>query len=219
MGAGDAEVLPLEKAVSDGFNAVEWALNDKDLHNEHRQQHNLDRLAAHGVKVAALTSCQYDIFDLASGQKNAITHFEEMIKFSAEHNHRAMVIIPAHVNEPVGQPLRDCYEDIFNRLYDYLEQLKVQAEKESVMLTLENPGSGLAVSPLELRELVDNLQSAWAGICLNCEYTVGLGQPKHWLTMLGDRVRALRIGSQDEDELLETYKYITEGLVIHDRVW
>ena len=101
---------------------------------------------------------------------------------------------PRHgVGVPSGVRKVGSYEEAFNFLFEAMESLAELAERESVMLALENPASGVLLSPLELRELVDELNSPYAGVYFNPFYAERLGEPVDWLRILGRRVVALRL--------------------------
>ncbi|MCH7924249.1 MAG: hypothetical protein IIC51_01810 [Planctomycetes bacterium] len=50
------------------------------------------------------------------------------------------------------------YEVAFNRVFVSVESLVRKAEKLCVELHIENPGGGLLLSPLELREFLDEME-------------------------------------------------------------
>jgi len=171
---------------------------------EMEQSDDLIRIAGRqGLMAKAITSSRFDIFSLSSANKQLRTEAIECftsflclagkgkgndINQNNEKSEKPVIVISAHKQ----QKTTFSYEQAFNSLFDSLEQLSEIAERESVMLAVENPGSGLLLSPLELRELIDEINSPYFGICFNPDNVGQSSDPTDWLRILGKRVIGLR---------------------------
>ena len=162
-----------------------------------------------GLMAKAITSSRFDIYSLSSANKQLHTEAIECftsflclagkgsgIKQDSEKSEKPVIVISAHKQ----QKTTFSYEQAFNSLFDALERLSEIAERESVMLAMENPGSGLLLSPLELRELIDEINSPYLGICFNPDNVKRSGDPLDWLRILDKRVIALRLPTKDVAE-------------------
>lgn len=212
-----AKQSSLAKAMAEGFTAAELTLSQKDMTENNLCSHYLDRLATCGLSLVAITSSQWDLFDLASNEEKAERHFVDLLGFAAEIESRPLVVIPAHLNHAINEKLKVCYEDEFYRLFTTLERLTRIAETKYIMLALENPAGIMLQSPLEFRELVDELKSSRVGVCLNAQYAEQLGRAVDWLKMMDCRVVATRVQNGKNDDLLKQYqKQELKGPVIYD---
>jgi len=89
------------------------------------------------------------------------------------------------------------YEQSFNTLFQSLKELACDAEAASLIIALENPAAGLLLSPLELREFIDQFNTPALGICFNPVHVAVLGDPLDWLAILDGRIVALRLAPSD----------------------
>lgn len=171
------------------------------------QLDDLIRIAGRkGLMAKAITSSRFDIYSLSSANKQlrteAIECFTSFLCLAGKCNNinqdseKPVIVICAHKQ----QKTTFSYEQAFNCLFDSLEQLSEIAERESVMLAMENPGGGLLLSPLELRELIDEINSSYLGICFNPDNVGQSGDPIDWLRILDRRVIALRLPSENAAE-------------------
>ena len=171
------------------------------------QSDDLVRIAGRkGLMAKAITSSRFDIYSLSSANKQlrtaAIECFTSFLCLADKGNNinqdseKPAIVISAHKQ----QKTTFSYEQAFNFLFDSLEQLSEIAERESVMLAMENPGSGLLLSPLELRELIDEINNPYFGICFNPDNAERLGDPLDWLRILDKRVIGLRLPLKDVAE-------------------
>ncbi len=83
------------------------------------------------------------------------------------------------------------YEAAFYRLFKALSTLAPIAESLSVKLLLETPGRGILLSPIELRNLIDEINNPCLALALNPVYTHHLYNPVNAVHMLGRRLYAL----------------------------
>ena len=176
------------------------------------QSEDLIRIAGRkGLMAKAITSSRFDIYSLSSANEQlrteAIECFTSFLCLAGKDNdinqddeksEKPVIVISAHKQQKTTETKTTfSYEQAFNSLFDALERLSEIAERESVMLAMENPGSGLLLSPLELRELIDEINSPYLGICFNPDNVGRSGDPIDWLRILDKRVIGLRLSSKD----------------------
>ena len=163
-----------------------------------------------GTLVGSLASARYDLFDLACGENQerteAIGFYRDLLEFSGTYStnsnsspEKPIVVIRAHMkNEPNNVQVRS-YELAMNNLFFALEKLIETAEKLGVTLTIENPAAGIFQSPLELRDMLNELNSPFIGICFNPLNAERLGKAKDWFEILGRHIIAVRTAIIDND--------------------
>ncbi len=179
------------------------------------QLDDLIRMAGRkGLMAKAITSSRFDIYSLSSANEQlrieaiecftsflCLTDKSNNINQNSEKSEKPAIVIGAYKQQKITETKSTfSYEQAFNSLFDAMERLSEIAERESVMLAMENPGGGLLLSPLELRELIDEINSPYLGICFNPDNVGPPGDPLDWLRILDKRVIALRLSSKDVAE-------------------
>ena len=67
-------------------------------------------------------------------------------------------------------------------------------------MAFENPGNGFLLSPLELAGLIDEVNSAYLGLCFNPGYGERSGKAVDWVRILDKRILAVRLEAGRSDE-------------------
>ena len=187
------------------------------------------------MNVHALIAHGRSIFDLACGQpgsilaESAISHLRFLLALAHALSDGIQdekesdnsdscdipVILPAHsIVFPAGKALpKDyCYEIAFNNLYQNLSGIVPYAEDKSNFLTIENPASALLTSPLELRELIDEFNSAFIRVCFNPDNASMIAHPKSCLGILTQRTTVLHLplSAHQNDIVGRSYRELLE---------
>lgn len=89
------------------------------------------------------------------------------------------------------------YQDQLNFAFQILHRLRFTAERSGVALAVEGAVGGGLLSPVELREIIDEANSASVGVCIDVDRIAQVGSTADWITTLGRRVRAVRFGRAD----------------------
>ena len=67
------------------------------------------------------------------------------------------------------------------------------AEKNEILLLVENVWNNFLLSPLELARYVDELKSPWVGVYFDAGNVARYGWPEHWIPVLGKRIHKIDI--------------------------
>ena len=89
------------------------------------------------------------------------------------------------------------YQDQLNFAFQILHRLRFAAERNGVALAVEGAAGGGLLSPVELREIIDEANSASVGVCIDVDQIAPIGSPADWITTLGHRVRVVRFRRAD----------------------
>ncbi|MBN2377276.1 MAG: TIM barrel protein [Sedimentisphaerales bacterium] len=204
--AGGLEGL-LGKAAARGFEGLELSFGKQE---EAAGEDLAEQMGKWGGGIVVLTTSDFDLFSLAeadgSVRQGAIECFGGLLRMAvggqeSEKQCERMVVIGAYERQEVEGGLRGSYEGAFNRLFLGLEELAGQAEEWGVRLALENPGGGLLLSPLEMRDLIDEINSGYVGICFNPAWAGRLGDRLDWMRIFGQRIFAVRLNFERWDKL------------------
>jgi hexulose-6-phosphate isomerase len=68
-------------------------------------------------------------------------------------------------------------------------QLKEEAEATKVSICLENVWNKFLLSPLEMRDFIDKINSPYVGVYLDVGNVIYTGYPEHWIRILGKRIK------------------------------
>ncbi|MCH9021290.1 MAG: TIM barrel protein [Planctomycetes bacterium] len=167
----------------------------------------LQAAGKHGVRICSVSTDGLDIFDLAdpnpAHQQASLDGFEELLRAAAWLGDGTGLIIGAHDVHCLKDISVGGYEVAFNRVFVSVESLVRKAEKLCVELHIENPGGGLLLSPLELREFLDEINSPYIGLCFNPAYASHFTDPLDWFSIMDRRIRAVRMPLGWKDEALD----------------
>ena len=81
------------------------------------------------------------------------------------------------------------YDVAHDRVLEALLELAPIAEKFGVSIGVENVWNKLFLSPLEMRDLIDKVNSKFVGAYFDVGNVVYSGYPEHWIKILGNRIR------------------------------
>jgi L-ribulose-5-phosphate 3-epimerase len=109
----------------------------------------------------------------------------------------ALLVVPAVVgiwNEPAP---RTSYADALERTFDMLAKLREHAEDRGVHIAIENAPNRFLLSPVEMRNLIDRVNSPWVGAYFDVGNAMAVGYPQDWIDVLGRRI--VRVHAKDCD--------------------
>ena len=90
------------------------------------------------------------------------------------------------------------YQDGLNFAYRVFHDLRHQAEADGVTIAIEAAAGGCLLSPVELREIINQANSPYVGVCLDVPRVSGIGVAEDWIATLGYRIKSIRVGSTDK---------------------
>jgi hexulose-6-phosphate isomerase len=93
----------------------------------------------------------------------------------------SIVVRPATLSSEVD------YQSAFWGILESMAKLRFDAQRRAVRIVLDMAGSGLASAPMELRTLIDQINSAWVTASLDIDHIATLGSPLDWFGLLGRR--------------------------------
>ena len=101
-----------------------------------------------------------------------------------------ILVIPGVVNVEFSSPEKKvAYDVVYERALEGLFELKPYAEKLEVNIGLENVWNKFLLSPMEMRDFINKLDSKYIGSYLDIGNTLYCGYPEDWVRILGDRIK------------------------------
>lgn len=134
-------------------------------------------------EIIDIIDCEISIYELAYDNQAAIQKLRKIIhmagqldrkyqesdklRHTKESPHKAVAILINASEANTNFASFPKYELAMNSLYLNLRKLTDYVNPAKVWLIIENPSQKLLISPMEIRHLIDRLNSPWLGIYLN----------------------------------------------------
>jgi len=85
------------------------------------------------------------------------------------------------------------YDVCYQRASEAISQLVPVAEKLGVAIAVENVWNKFLLSPLEMREFIDNFNTSQVGVYFDVGNVLLTGYPDQWIRILGPRIKRVHI--------------------------
>ena len=85
------------------------------------------------------------------------------------------------------------YDVCYQRASEAISQLVHVAEKLGVAIAVENVWNKFLLSPLEMREFIDNFNTSQVGVYFDVGNVLLTGYPDQWIRILGSRIKRVHI--------------------------
>ncbi len=190
------EVFALAKDA--GFEGVEVELNETGEITYNSSEKELravaEKAASYGIALYSLVCGQCWTYLLSDESESDRSKAKDMIKKQLETaavlGCESILTIPGAVNADFAKPgVVTDYLTCYERSFSALSELKTVAEQYKVDLALENVWNKFLLSPVEMRDFIDKLDSPYVGSYLDIGNTLANGYPEHWIRALGKRVK------------------------------
>lgn len=106
----------------------------------------------------------------------------------------SVLIVPGAVGVdfiPSREVIR--YDIAYNRALDAFKRLKTVAEELEVHIGIENVWNKFLVSPMEMRDFIDKIDSPFVGAYFDVGNVLFNGYPEHWIEILGERIKKVHL--------------------------
>jgi hexulose-6-phosphate isomerase len=105
----------------------------------------------------------------------------------------AILVVPAVVGMAGEARMRVAYADAHHRTFDALSALRHEAESRSVTIAIENVWNRFLLSPMEMADLIDQVNSPFVGVYFDVGNVLALGYPEDWIATLGGRIARVHV--------------------------
>ena len=101
-----------------------------------------------------------------------------------------VLVLPGCVNADFADPNKIVdYGTAYERSLAALCELAADAERLGVAIGLENVWNKFLLSPVEMRDFIDKIGSAYVGSYFDVGNVLYAGYPEHWIRLLGARIK------------------------------
>lgn len=195
--------LPLKDCFSlakdAGFEGVEVALDEKNgeitLESKEKELLEIKKQAADcGIQLYSVASGLYWSYFLNDDDEKVRIMAQDIVKKQLEVASvlgcDTILVIPGCVNAEFAAPGKVIdYETSYYRSLESINKVKEYAKEYKVSIGLENVWNKFLLSPLEMRNFIDEVSSEWVGSYLDIGNTLANGYPEHWISTLGKRIK------------------------------
>lgn len=195
-------------AAKAGFDGIELALDEEgpvSLQSNSRQMTEIKSMASDlGLELPSLATGLYWKYSLTANDERIRAKARDIVKkqleLAAALEARVILVVPGLVEgQADGSNGAVRYDVAYARAVEALQELKKDAEAARVTIGLENVWNKFLLSPLEMRDFVDELDSPYVGAYFDVGNVVISGYPEQWIEILGSRIKMVHFKDYRRD--------------------
>ena len=189
------------EAAKLGFDGVQLFVSPQGYlsleSNQDRAREIARRARDCGVALASLEIEPF-CFSLTDDDREVRRQGEDTVRramqLAAAMEAPGVLVIPGYVGlpwDPSVRPVR--YDLAYDRLAESLKTLAPTAEEYGLHILIENIWNMFLLSPLEMRTLIDDVESPNVGVLFDTGNIVQFGFPEQWIRILGPRIKEVHL--------------------------
>lgn len=195
-GTSVAESIRIAKDA--GFDGIELSLNESgelSLSSTDKEIAEVSaRLADAELEIAGLATGLYWDYSMTSEsqekRQKAKDICKKQLELAAALGVDAILVIPGAVGvDFISDSEVVNYEVAYERALSAISELSVDAKQYGVSIALENVWNKFLVSPLEMKQFIDTVNSNYVGSYFDVGNVVYNGYPEQWIEILGPRIK------------------------------
>ena len=192
----------MEQASKLGFEAIELGIASQGVLTHNTTQAECEEIVReaekHGLEISGVASGEsWTTSPTANDEdvrKKIIDFTQKALQVTQWLGTDAYLFVPGAVEvfflpEAEVIPYDVCYQ----RASEAISQLVPVAEKLGVAIAVENVWNKFLLSPLEMREFIDNFNSNQVGVYFDVGNVLLSGYPDQWIRILGSRIKRVHI--------------------------
>lgn len=195
---GTPVVEALEIAKKAGFDGIEFCLaatgelslesTDEEILSVKKRAEEIE------IEMASLASWLPWEHSLTSDHLEDRIKAKDIIRKQMEMANKlgtdTILVVPGYVGVDFVPNSEVCaYDQVYDRALEALCELAVEAEQQNITIAIENVWNKFLLSPLEMRDFVDKINSPNVGVYFDVGNVLLTGYPEHWIRILGDRIK------------------------------
>lgn len=194
------EVFKIAKDA--GFDGVEIALDEKgelSLESTEADVLRVKQMAYdNGISLYSLATPLFWPYPLSSNDKGIRQKAKDIVRRQIEVAKGlgcdTVLVIPGGVDVTFypGYEVVD-YDLVYDRALEAMLELKEHAEEYEVIIGVENIWNKFLLSPLEMRDFVDKIDSDFVKVYFDVGNVMLFGYPQQWIKILGNRICKVHI--------------------------
>ena len=143
----------------------------------------------HNLKITSFVTgllWQYPLTSSDAGiREKGKDAVKKLIDYAEFFGSDTVLVVPGQVNESTY------YDVAYENALTAIKELKPYAEEKKVAIGVENVWNKFLLSPLEMRDFIDKVDSDYVGAYFDIGNVVVNGFPEQWIKILGKRIKKL----------------------------
>jgi len=190
-----AECMAMAKDA--GFDGIELSLDQEgelSINSSDKDILQIKKMAEDiGIEIASLATGLYWAYPITSSDAKIRQKSKDIVKRQLETaallGTNGILVVPGAVAglAPGSEVIQ--YDVAYERALEAFTQLKHEAEAIKVNIGLENVWNKFLLSPLEMKDFIDKINSPYVGAYLDVGNIIYTGYPEHWIRILGKRIK------------------------------
>ena len=196
--AGTTVAESIKIAKDAGFDGIELALNETGELSLESTEKEIDAISSllkeTDIEIAGLATGLYWDYAMTSeseaNRNKAKDICKKQLQTAAQLGVDSILVIPGAVGVdfiPNSEVVN--YERAYERALAAIQELSVDAKGYGVNIAIENVWNKFLVSPLEMKQFIDTVNSEFVGSYFDVGNVVYNGYPEHWIEILGSRIK------------------------------
>lgn len=188
----------IKLAKKAGFEGIELGLNEEgemSLKSTDEEIKDYIRFADEiGIEITSLATGLYWSYPLTSNDDGIRAKAEEILKkqiYAASLlGVDSILVVPGAVGVDFvpGFDVVD-YDVAYERSFNIIKKMSSYAEEMKINIGIENVWNKFLLSPLEMRDFIDKVDSAYVGSYFDVGNVIYSGYPEQWVKILGKRIK------------------------------
>ena len=142
-----------------------------------------------GTRIHSIATMGHFFYPLSSPVQSVRDQGLEMALKMLEAAHTlgadTILLVPGLVTPSVG------YREVYSRSQRAILELEEKAQELDIVIAIENVWNRFLLSPLEMAQYIDELNSPNVGVYFDVANILAYGYPEDWLRILGERIKAV----------------------------
>ena len=192
----------MEQASKMGFEGIELGIASQGVLTQNTSQAECEEIVReaekHGLEISGVASGEsWTTSPTANDEdvrKKIIDFTQKALQVTHWLGSDAYLFVPGAVEVfflPDAEVIP--YDVCYQRASEAISQLVPVAEKLGVAIAVENVWNKFLLSPLEMREFIDNFNTSQVGVYFDVGNVLLTGYPDQWIRILGPRIKRVHI--------------------------
>lgn len=191
----------MEKAKKAGFEGIELNVGDEGeltLNSGEKEILALGKQAEDvGIKITSISTSLSWGAPITSNDETkrskGIATIRKQLEAAALLKADTILVVPGVVDNGSNGGGEVRYDTAYDRAYEILRDLADEAEQYKVCIGLENVWNKFLLSPLEMKKMIDDIDSPYVGAYFDVGNVLINGYPEQWIGILGERIKKVHI--------------------------
>ncbi|MDR6548965.1 sugar phosphate isomerase/epimerase family protein [Paenibacillus qinlingensis] len=181
-----------------GFDGIELALNETGELSLESTESEVRAYRQHadetGIEISSLATGLFWSYSLTSSAPQTRQKAKDIVKKQLEHaavlGVDTILVVPGAVGVdfiPDSEVVR--YDQAYDYSLEAFQELSQVAESLKISIGIENVWNKFLLSPLEMRDFIDKVNSPYVGAYFDVGNVIFSGYPEHWISILSHRIK------------------------------